>query len=193
MLRVRQGLLLALCLSTGIYAELKSRPEQTTAPAPVAAVPASAAQNRVYLTIQKYIMDSNGEPSNPISNVRITMTLPNGTQMPLPEGGQFWPIGNGQVQEINRTYEIPAQFINNDAMKLTIQMERKGSKIDPCLFEVGQISQFNRQYICHTDVAWQQNQNVPPEKISKEGIQIRVFSTANLNANEIPKDAIAIR
>ena len=99
-------------------------------------------------------MDNNGEPSNPISNVRIEIKFPNGNKLQLPEGGQFWPIGNGQVQEINRTFELPWSYVRNKAVQeFEIQLYRKGSKMLPCEFDVAQLSQFNRAYICRTDTA----------------------------------------
>lgn len=178
-----------------------------TAPAvpPAAVAPAEAAANnvavlpklepyRTFVTIQRYVIESNGEPSNPISNVRITVTFPNGSKIDLPEAGQYWPIGNGQAQEINRTFEVPwSQVAQKDGFKFQIQMERKGTKMLPCDFEVVQLSQFNRAYNCQTDVAWQTQQKKPAEKIDKEGIQLRVFTSKNSLPKEIPTDALVLK
>lgn len=150
---------------------------------------------RTWVTIHRYVVESNGEPNNPVSNVRITVTFPNGTKIQLPDGGQWWPIGNGQAQEINRTFEVPFAYVSQrDGFKFQIQMERKGSKMLPCEFDVVQLSQFNRAYNCQTDVAWQTtNQQLSPEKIDKEGVQIRVFTSRNATPKEIPTDAIALK
>lgn len=148
---------------------------------------------RTFVTIQKFTMENNGEPKNPISNVRLTLIFPNGSKVNLPEGGQWWPIGNNQVQEINRTFEIPWAYIVADGFKFDIQMERKGSKMLPCQFDISQLSQFNRAYTCHTDVAWQQNQKVSEDKLDREGVTIRVFTSKNSLPKEIPTDAIALR
>lgn len=115
------------------------------------------------------------------------------TVVQLPGGGQYWPIGNGQVQEIDQTFELPWGFITNDGFKFEIQIERKGTKILPCQFEVHQLSQFNRSYICRLDINWQINQKIPEEKLDKEALQIRIFTDRNSPRREVPKDAIALK
>ena len=164
--------------------------ETAQAPAAPAAV---VKPYRTFVQIQRYAIDSNGDPGNPISNVRIEVTFPNGSKVQLPEGGQWWPIGNGQVQEINRTFEIPFTAVTKDGFRLQIQMQRKGSEMLPCLFDVSQVSQFNRAYTCHTDLNWQISQNTPEDKLDREGIQIRVFTDLNSKPKEIPTDAIALK
>lgn len=148
---------------------------------------------RTYITVQSYVMDNNGDPKNPISNVRLEVAFPGEKKFELPEGGQYWPIGNGQKQDIARTYELPWQFINNDGFEFTVQMVRKGGKMLPCKFKVTQLSQYNRGYFCHTDVQWQYDQKVAEEKLDKEGVQIRVFTDKNTPAKELPKDALALK
>ena len=149
---------------------------------------------RTFVTIQRYVIENNGEPNNPVSNVRITVTFPNGSKIELPDGKQWWPVGNGQAQEINRTFEIPWAFVSNkDGFKFAIQMERKGSTMLPCEFDVNQLSQFNRAYNCQTDVAWQTQQKVTSDKIDKEGVQLRIFTSKNSLPKEIPVYAIALK
>jgi hypothetical protein len=148
---------------------------------------------RTFIEIARYNMENNGEPKNPVSNVRLTVTFPNQSKVQLPEGGQWWPIGNGQAQEIHRIYELPFSYIQGDGFKFAIQMERQGSPMLPCNFDVVQLSQFNRSYSCHTDIAWQQNQNMTAEQLDKEGIQVRVFTDKNSEKKEIPNNALAIR
>jgi hypothetical protein len=63
----------------------------------------------------------------------------------------------------------------------------------PCEFEISQLSQFNRGYICRTDTNFQASKNLPPEQIDKEGIQLRVFSDKNSRPNDIPREAIALK
>ena len=63
----------------------------------------------------------------------------------------------------------------------------------PCDFEVTSLSQFNRSYVCHTDINWQTNQKIAADRIDKEGIQIRAFTDKNSQPKEIPQDTIALR
>lgn len=148
---------------------------------------------RTFITVQRYNMEQSGDSSNPISNVRIDIKFPNKHMVELPGAGQFWPIGNGQVQEINRSYELPYAYVQNDGFKFEIQMYRKGDDFLPCLFDVVQLSEFNRAYVCHTDLGWQSGQNIPAEKQDKEAIQVRVFTDLNSKPNEIPSDSLALK
>lgn len=183
------------------YAAAKAIPKESSAPeaapgasgAPGAEGKSVIKPYRTWITIQRYSMDNNGEPNSPISNVRIEVTWPNGQKLSLPEGGQYWPIGNGQVQEINRTFEIPYAWVRNDGFVFTVQMVRKGSQMLPCQFEVAQLSAFNRSYVCHTDTNWQANNHTAPENLDKEGIQVRVFTDIDAKPTDIPSDAIALK
>lgn len=148
---------------------------------------------RTFISIQKYTVEQNGEVNQPVSNVRLELTFPNKSTVKLPENGEYWVIGNGQMQEINRTFELPFAFVQNDSFRFRIQMIRRGSKMLPCEFDVAQLSQFNRAYVCHTDLNWQTNQNIPAEKQDREGLQIRVFTDRQSQPKEIPQNAIAIR
>jgi len=148
---------------------------------------------RTWIAIQRYNMENNGETNQPISNVRLEVKFPNGQKLQLPESGQFWPIGNGQVQEINRTFEVPWAWVQNDGFVFEVQMIRKGSEFLPCRFEVATLSQFNRAYVCKTDTAWQTNNRVSAEQMDKESIQVRVFTDLNSKPNEIPNDSIALK
>lgn len=148
---------------------------------------------RTWITLENFEMVSNGEPSNPVSNVKIEVVFPGGKKFELPEGGQYWTIGNGQIQDIKRTFELPASVIANDGFEFTIQMVRKGSKMLPCNFKVSQLSQYNRTYFCHTDIAWQTQNRTPEEKLDKEGINLRVWTDLNTPLKEQPKDALALK
>ncbi len=193
------GLTIAAALMPNrAFAEVASTPTA----APVAQAPATQIKPyRTFVTIQSYVMESNGDAQNPISNVRLEVKFPTadvkispeGTKLELPEGGQYWPIGNGQTQEINRTFEIPWASIQNDGFNFVVQMQRKGSKMLPCNFKVDQLSQYNRAYTCHTDIQWQLNNKVKEDRLDKEGIQIRVFTDRNTPAKQMPKDSIALR
>lgn len=144
---------------------------------------------RTFVNIQRYNLEQMGSSTDAIANVRLELMLPNGTQVMLPESGQYWPIGNQQTQEINRTFEIPWKWMRNDGFKMTIQMVRRGSEMLPCKFDVVQLSQFNRSYVCHTDVQWQiAHEKVTDTTAAKEGVQIRVFTDLNSPASEIPKN-----
>lgn len=146
---------------------------------------------RFFMTVQKYILENSGQKNNDIYDAKLILTFPNGKKYALPEGkgNQTFQIGNGQSQEINKTFEIPAAWVVKDGFQFSIQMERNGTVLLPCNFDVVQISQFNRGYLCHTDTAWQLQQRVSPEELDKEGVAIRVFTTLNIEEKEIPKDA----
>ncbi|MBY0369300.1 hypothetical protein K2X33_01355 [bacterium] len=177
--------------ATAPVAPEASAPVAATATAP--AQPAVIPPYRTFVAIQSYIMETNGDASNPISNVRLEVKFPGDKSFQLPDAGQYWPIGNGQTQEINRTFEVPYAAIQKDGFGFVIQMVRKGSKMLPCQFQVTQLSEYNRTYFCHTDVEWQVKQKFTEEKLNKEGIQIRVFTDRNTPSKEIPKDALAVR
>lgn len=148
---------------------------------------------RTWINIQRYNMENNGDAAQPISNVRLEIVFANQQKLSLPESGQFWPIGNGQVQEINRNYEVPFAWLANDGFAFTVQMVRKGAELLPCRFEVSTLSQFNRSYVCKTDTGWQASNHIPQDKFDKESIQIRVFTDLNSKPNEIPSDAVALK
>ena len=150
-------------------------------------------QYRTFISFQKYTMESNGQTGNAISNVRIEVTFPSGTRVELPESGVYWPIGNGQFQEINRVYEIPWSYVQRDGFRLRLQMIRKGSTISPCEIEVAQLSAYNRAYICHTDVIAQMKNGTEAGNAVKEGVEIRIFTDLNSTQKEIPQNAIALR
>lgn len=174
------------------YSETQATTPVATAPTQPAAIPA-ATPYRTFITIQKYTIENNGEASQAMSNVRLEITFPNGSKVNLPENGQYWPIGNGQAQEINRTFELPFSFVKNDGFQFRIQMVRQGGRLLPCEFDVTTLSAFNRSYVCHTDVNWQIDQKVANERIDKEGVQIRVFTDKNSQPNEVPQNSIALR
>ncbi len=170
------------------------------APAPVAqaaepsmARPIVGQSFRTFMTIQRYTLENNGDPASAISNVRLEMKFPGDVQIKLPGGEQHWPIGNGQVQEVNQTFEIPWAYVKGDSFSFVLQMVRKGAQILPCQFDVKELSQFNRSYTCQTDVNWQVNNKVPEKNIAREGVQIRVFTDRNTPSKEIPKDAVALK
>lgn len=155
---------------------------------------------RTFLTIQRYTIENNGEPNDPISNVRLELKFAKqskeqgNSKVQLPGGGQYWPIGNGQVQEIGQTFEIPWEFLQSDGFTFEVQMVRKGAIFMPCKFEVQQMSQFNRTYICRLDTDWQTKiQRVPPDRLDKEALQVRVFTDLNSESKDVPKDAIALK
>lgn len=191
---------LAAIFGTRADAEEAVEAPAAVAPAPAAAPSAAApakqvsmAPYRTFLTIQRYTLENNGEPGNNISNVRLEMKFGPEVTLKLPGGDQHWPIGNGQVQEINQTFEIPWAFVRQDGFAFQLQMLRKGAKILPCQFEVRELSQFNRTYTCQTDVNWQVNNKVPDNRVNREGVQIRVFTDRNTPSKEIPKDAVALK
>lgn len=149
---------------------------------------------RTFLHVQRYMIENTGDPQHPIANVKIVIKTPSGQELELPGNREYWPIGNGQFQEINRIYELPWEIIKDDGFTFSMTMVNQRSFIKPCKFEVVTLSQFNRSYVCRVDEDWQTRKNIPPERLDKEAIQIRVFTDlAHTPKNQIPKDAIAIR
>ncbi len=193
--RIRIALVVAgMIIVVGLLWTLRSQPESEDKfmSTPISGTSYTGKPYRTFLTIERYNMEFSGQP-NEISNVRLEITFPNKKTLELPEGGKFWPIANGQNQEIHRTFELPSDWMVNDGFRLKIQMIRKGSEMLPCLFEVVQLSEFNRGYICQTDTGWQAQQNIPSDQHDREGIQIRVFTDKNSPPREIPNDALAIK
>jgi len=200
---IGSALLLAMLVSLPAFGEAAKEATAAVAPASTASnvvngvvaapVKKEIKPYRTFITLQRYNMEQSGDVKEPIANVRIDVVFPNGEKMPLPGGTQYWPIGNGQVQEINRTFELPWQYVQNDGFKFKIQMIRKGSEFLPCEFDVVQLSEFNRSYVCHTDLGWQNSQKIPAEKQDKEGIQVRVFTDLNSKPKELPTDSLALK
>jgi hypothetical protein len=159
---------------------------------------------QTYITIQNYSLQSSGEPGNGISNVHLELTFPNGKKYVLPEGGQDWPVGNGQMQTIDQTYQLPFKYIQKDGFNFTVQIVRRGADLLPCQFKVEQLSVFNRSYVCHTDINWQEAQKTPEDQIDREAVQLRVSTDIkeNLSAkasadvadkvNEVPTKFLTI-
>lgn len=167
----------------------RALPETETTSEPVITKP-----YRAFITIKKYNLENNGIPSKPISNVKLELSFPSGHKVELPEGGHYWSIGNNQSQEINRTFEVPFAYVQKDGFSFELKMVRKGKTILPCRFDVARLSQFNRTYVCRTDIAFQLNQqNLPEDKVAKEAVEVRVFSDINSLPAEIPKDVIALK
>lgn len=148
---------------------------------------------RTFISIQRYNMEHNGEEKNALSETKLEINFPNGSLVKLPENGGYWTIGNGQTQEINRTFEIPYSQVQQDGFKFSIQLYRKGSKMMPCNFDVAKLSEYNRGYVCHTDVNYQADRRVPQDRIDREGIQIRVFTDLNSAPKDVPQDSLALK
>lgn len=184
---------MALAISSFLFVSPAYAEENTESTVTAPAEMGKVKPYRTFITFQRYSLESNGKPSKPVSNVRLEVTFPNGNKVQLPEGGDYWPVGNGQAQEINRTFEIPWAHIQKDGFGLRVQMVRQGVTLNPCEIEVQSLSQFNRAYVCHTDVERQMKQNIAQEKIAKEGVELRVFTDLNSTSKEIPQNAIALK
>jgi len=131
--------------------------------------------HRSFITIQEYQIEQNGG-TDPISNVRLEVFFPNRGELKLPGGNEYWPIGEGQVQPIGQTFEVPWTYVRRDGFTFLVQIERKGAWYKPCIFRVARLSEFNREYICRVDLAWQTKSGIPDEKLDKQGIKVRVFT-----------------
>lgn len=150
-------------------------------------------QFRTFIAIQRYNMESNGDEKNPVSQTKMEIVFPNNATVKLPENGGYWTIGNGQTQEINRTFEVPFSYVQQDGFKFTIQLYRKGSKMMPCSFDVAKLSEYNRAYVCHTDLNYQASKNISQDKLDREGVQIRIFTDLNTPPKDMPQEALALK
>lgn len=183
-----RGGVIALLMGAAIaYSEANIEKKEEVKPEPF----------RTFLNIQRFTIESNGESENPISNVRLELKFnketENETIIKLPGGDQYWPIGDGQVQDIGQTFEVPWAFIQKDGFNFEMQIIRKGTRFLPCKFEVTQLSQFNRSYVCRSDINWQRKENYTEEELDREAVQIRIFTDKNSPKKEIPQEALAIR
>lgn len=186
--------LLGIAILTALGSQSALHAEEATEPAqPTLQVIKEVKPFRTFLTIQKYNLENSGKPGNRVFNAQLEITFSNGVKVALPEGGTKWPIGNGQSQEINRTFEIPWELVQSDTTKFTIAINRSGATIAPCEFSADQLSQFNRGYVCHTDAAFQAEHGTPEPEVVREAVYVRVFTDKNSTPNEIPKDALAFK
>lgn len=156
---------------------------------------------RTFITFQRYRIDQNGNPQTPVSNVKINIEFPGanaeekGKEISLPGEKTTWAIGDGQIQEIDQSFEVPFEYVSNlDGFKMNVTMDRKGVWIKPCKFVVKDLSKFNRGYVCRTDQDWQKKRGRTEEQMDIESIQVRVFTDKNLQRNEKPPtNPIALR
>jgi len=148
---------------------------------------------RTFITLKSYHIAQSGN-SLPEHNIQLKLKLEGQEALPLPQKDLSWTIANGGTQTINQTFEIPFEALQSDSFSFELQMIRKGKKIDPCRFTVSHVSQYNRSYVCRSDVNHQlHKQNLPLEKISKEAVEIRVFTSLKTKKKEIPRQVIALK
>lgn len=135
---------------------------------------------RSFVTIKSYQLgQSGGAPEKPVQ-LGLVIKLPDKRTISLPEQTGHWKLKNSEAQEVNQTFEIPFEFIQNDGFAFEVEMIQKGQPIQPCLFNVTQLSQFNRTYFCRTDVNFQTNQqHLADSKAVKQGVEIKVHTLAN--------------
>jgi len=149
---------------------------------------------RAYVTLKAYHQEQNGNPKNPESQVRVQITFPDQKKIELPDRNRFWSVKDKQTQDINETFEVPQEFIQNDGFSFEVAIIDKGKEIVPCQIRVNQLSQFNRNYFCRTDVNAQANQQkIQEEKLAKQAVELRVFSDVNSSSKEIPKKLLALK
>lgn len=176
------GMAASLFIAANAFAEAQSIPkDNNVAPAQAAGAPKVIKPYQSFITVQNYSLQNSGRAGNKIENVHLELTFPNGKKIVLPEGGQDWPIANGQMQPININYLLPYKFIEKDGFTFTVQIVRRGADLQPCVFKVEQLSEFNRSYVCHTDQAWQQSQRMSDDQMDKEAVQVRVSTDIKEN------------
>lgn len=148
---------------------------------------------RTFITLKSYHLAQSGNTA-PEHSIQLKLKLEGQEALPLPQKDLSWTLSNGGTQTIDQTFEIPFEAISSDSFSFEVQMLREGKKIEPCRFTVTQLSQYNRNYICRSDVNYQlHKQNLPQDKISKEAIEVRVFTSLKTKKKEIPRQVIALK
>lgn len=100
---------------------------------------------QTFVTLESY---SYLNPNPEAQKVSMEISLPEGKTQKIPSQ-ESWEVTPGKEQVINQTLEIPFESIKKDAFRFTIQIFRSGTKLGPCNFEIKNISEYNRTYICH--------------------------------------------
>jgi hypothetical protein len=135
---------------------------------------------RTFVTIKALHSEAPGVSSPNSSEVRLQIKLPDGRTLKLRE------------KDIQRSFEIPFDFVKQDSFGMEVALVRKGKNILPCQITVHQLSQYNRSYRCQTDVGFQINQQyIPENKVTREGVELRVFTDAQSDKKEIPRKLLA--
>jgi len=148
---------------------------------------------RTFVTLKSYRLEQSGN-SLTKHNIQLKVKLGEKEASSLPQRELAWTLPTGSTQAINQTFEIPFEALSSDHFSFEVQMLRDGKTIEPCRFLVTQVSQYNRNYVCRSDLNHQtQKQNLPLTKISKEAIEVRVFTSLNIPKREIPQKVIALK
>lgn len=159
----------------------------------VKAFPDSTKAFRTFVTLKSYHLAQSG---NALANhqIQIKVKLGEKETSALPQRELAWTLPTGGTKAINQTFEIPFEVLSSDSFSFEVQLLREGKTIEPCRFTVTQVSKYNRNYVCRSDVNHQtRNQNLPSDKISKEAIEVRVFTSLNTPKKEIPRQVIALK
>jgi len=156
------------------------------------AFPNSKKSFRTFVTLKSYHLAQSGN-ALPNHHIQLKVKLGEKETSSLPQRELAWTLPTGGTKAINQTFEIPFEVLSSDSFSFEVQMLREGKTIEPCRFAVTQVSQYNRNYVCRSDVNHQtRNQNLPSNKISKEAIEVRVFTSLNTPKKEIPRQVIAL-
>jgi hypothetical protein len=135
---------------------------------------------RTFVTVKALYHGDGGVSSPNNSEVRLQIKLPDGRTLKLRE------------KNIDQSFEIPFDFVKQDSFGMEVALVKKGKNILPCQITVYQLSQYNRSYRCQTDVGFQINQqHVPENKVTREGVVFRVFTDAQSDKKEIPRKLLA--
>ena len=135
---------------------------------------------RTFVTV-KALHQGDGSVSSPNnSEVRLQIKLPDGRTLKLREN------------DIDQSFEIPFDFVKQDSFGMEVTMLGERKNILPCKITVHQLSQYNRSYRCQTDVGFQINQqHIPENKATREGVEFRVFTDVQSDKKEIPRKLLA--
>ncbi|NBX93353.1 MAG: hypothetical protein EB078_05310 [Proteobacteria bacterium] len=143
---------------------------------------------RTFITIKAVNQEQPLKKAEESAQIRLELQLPGRKPVFLPEKNKFWTLRKSESQKVEQTFEIPYAVIQNDGFQFDVTMVKKGKTIQPCHFEVKELSQFNRTYFCRTDVNFQLNQqHIREDKITKQEVEIRVFSDVNTHSKDLPK------
>jgi len=135
---------------------------------------------RTFVTVKALHHGESAVSSKGGSEVRLEIKLPDGRTLKLRE------------KDVDQSFEIPFDFVKQDTFGMEVTLLKKGKNILPCEITVNQLSQYNRSYRCQTDVGFQvSQQHIPESKVTREGVEFRVFTDIQSDKKEIPQKLLA--
>lgn len=167
--------------------------EQNRAVQAAAVAASNSLPYRTFVILESFANDKIESTANLPAETRVEVSFPNGTKTAFPAENEFWKIAVGEKQEINRTFEIPLRYIHGEKFEIRVQMIIPGQEVDPCLITVQNVPQFNREYVCKTDVPEQLKSKHSFNKLVNQKLRLRVVTDVNSEATRLPEGAVALK